>query len=134
MSASGQRRRSSNPSRLSAVALTSDRYFSPVIARLHRGDRILIVNKSITREAEVVLIGLNEHLARYELQVRQSLEYPRSTIGQADPDDLYGMEDKGLDGWLIRRKSDGVVMSKGLPNYDAALQQRRRLHENKLVA
>ena len=116
------------------AALNDAGYFSSVVARLHRFDVIRILNKSMTKEAECRILGLNEHLAKCELHVRQEFVYPRSTVGVSDPDDSYLIRNCGLDGWEILRKADGVTMAKELKTYDAALQRRRQLHENKLVA
>jgi hypothetical protein len=88
----------------------------------------------MTKEAETRVLGLNEHLAKCELHVRQEFVYPRSTVGVSDPDHNYEIRNCGIEGWEIVRKVDGVPMAKELKTYDAALQRRRQLHENKLVA
>jgi hypothetical protein len=117
------------------LALSSRNYFGNVTGRLHRMDRITILNKSGTREADAIVLGLNEHGGEVELFVRQTFEYPASAIGQNDLDALYAIRDTGFaGGYEIVRKSDGAVMAKGIKTFDQALQERRGLHANRIAA
>jgi hypothetical protein len=116
-----------------ALALIDIDYFGGCAQRLHRMDRISILNKSGTQEADAVVTGVDEHGGKVQLFVRQQWAYPQSDIGATDENDAYKIVDNGFaDGFSIKRRADGVVLAKNIANYQQALAERHALHQTKL--
>lgn len=102
-------------------ALTDSDYHAAYGYKLHPGDKIRAIYDDMSAEADLRVLSAGQGWAR--VHCAGVIHYPTTIADEAaDFDDAYMIEHGGASSlYIVVRKIDGQVLSKGHPNRQAAV-------------